>query len=158
MRNLFVLFVLAGLLGCGGVSVFAQLPTGTVLGVVKDASGAVLPGVSVAVRSTDTGAMRTVLTAEDGAYRVPALAVGRYDITVELAGFNTVVQRGVELAVAQEAVVNFTLQVGAVSQQVEVVAEAALVNTTSSALGGLVNETSISELPLNGRNFIDLSR
>src|SRR5262245_41561706 len=68
-----------------------QLPTGTILGVVKDPSGAVLPGVSVTVRNTDTGAMRTALTSEDGGYRIPALAVGRYDITVELAGFNTLV-------------------------------------------------------------------
>src|SRR5437899_12663778 len=86
--------------------VFAQLPTGTILGVVKDTSGAVIPGVTVTVRNTATGAARTASTAEDGVYLVPALLVGTYDITAELSGFSTSVSRGVRLEVAQEAVVN----------------------------------------------------
>src|SRR5262245_48086892 len=138
------------------VSVFAQLPTGTILGVVRDATGAVLPGVTVTLRNTDTGATRTVVTGEAGAYRAPALAVGHYEVSAELPGFSTAIQRGVELTVTQEAAVNFTMQVGATSEKVEVVAEAAQVDTTTSSLGGLVNESKISELPLNGRNFIDL--
>jgi hypothetical protein len=135
----------------------AQLGTGTILGTVKDATGAVLPGVSVTLRNVDTGATRTAVTSEAGAYRIPALTVGRYDITAELQGFNTSVQRGVDLEVAQEAAVNFTLAVGATAQQLEVLAEAAQVDTTTSSLGGLVSESRISELPLNGRNYIDLS-
>jgi hypothetical protein len=157
--KLLILFSLAVafVLPVSAVLAFAQLPTGTILGVVRDATGAVLPGSSVTLRNANTGATRTTVSDEAGAYRVPALPVGRYDITVELPGFNTALQRGVELAVTQEAVVNFTLQVGATTQQVEVSAEAVQVDTTSSSLGGLVNETKISELPLNGRNFIDLS-
>jgi outer membrane receptor protein involved in Fe transport len=139
------------------ISVFAQLPTGTILGVIRDPTGALLPGASLTVRNAGTGVTRTVVTDETGAYRVPALAVGRYDITAELPGFKTSVQRGVELEVTQEAVVNLTLEVGTTSQRVEVVAEAAQVETTTSSLGGLVNESKISQLPLNGRNFIDLS-
>ena len=152
-----VLFPVTVFFICTAAFAFSQLPTGTILGVAKDASGAVLPGVSVTVRNVDTDATRTTVTNEDGTYRLPALSVGHYDVTVELPGFNTVVQRGIELAVAQDAVVNVTLQPGTVTQQVEVVSDAALVNTTSSSLGGLVNETSVSELPLNGRNFMDLS-
>jgi len=75
-------------------SAFAQLPTGTILGSVRDATGAVLPGASITLRNANTGATRTVLTSETGAYRVPALTVGRYDITVELPGFNTAVEQG----------------------------------------------------------------
>src|ERR1051326_4165074 len=109
------------------------------------------------IRNTDTTAIRTVTTGEDGVYRAAALLVGNYDISVEQAGFNTVVRRGTRLEVAQESVVNFTLEVGATLQQVEVVAEAAQVNTTSSSLGGLVNEDKVAQLPLNGRNFVDLT-
>src|SRR2546430_2819611 len=109
---------------------FAQLPTATILGIVKDATGALLPGATVNLRNVATGATRTVITGEAGAYRAPALPVGRYDVAVELPGFNTVIQRGVEMEVTQEAVVNFTLQVGATSQQIEVVADTPLVEIT----------------------------
>src|SRR5713226_6655197 len=112
----FAIVAVAVFLSCA-ISVFAQLPTGTILGVVRDTTGALLPGASITVRNVGTGATRTVVTGEAGAYRVPALAVGRYDITTELPGFSTSIQRGVELEVTQEAVVNFTLQVGATAQQ-----------------------------------------
>lgn len=118
---------------CSAVLTFAQLPTGTILGIVKDSTGAVLPGSSVTLRNANTGVTRAAVTDETGVYRVPALPVGRYDIVVELPGFNTAVQRGVELTVTQEAVVNFTLQVGAPTQQVEVTAEAVQVDTTTSS-------------------------
>ena len=137
--------------------VLAQLPTGTILGLVKDNSDAFIPGATVTVRNTATGATRTATTGEDGAYRLPALLVGTYDVTAELNGFTTSLRRGVTLDVAQEAVVNFTLQVGAASQQLEVVADAAQVETTNSSLGSVINETKVSDLPLNGRNFIDLT-
>jgi hypothetical protein len=155
-RSLFAIFVVT-ILVLSSVPLLAQLPTGTILGVVRDNSGAVIPGVTVTVRNTATDAARTVSTAEDGVYRVPALLVGTYDITAELTGFSTSVTRGVRLEVAQEAVVNFTLQVGAAAQAVEVVANAAQVETTTSSLGSVVNESKVSELPLNGRNFIDLT-
>jgi outer membrane receptor protein involved in Fe transport len=140
------------------VTATAQQNTGTILGVVKDSTGAVVPGVSVTMVNEETSLTRSVITGENGAYRAPALPVGHYTIRVELAGFQTQTQRGLILEVAQELVVNPTLEVGAVTQQeVLVNAEAPLVNTTSSTLGSVVNEQSMSDLPLNGRNYVDLT-
>jgi len=83
--------------------------------------------------------------------------VGSYEVRVEQSGFQTEVRSGFTLTVAQEAVINFTLQVGAVTQTVAVTAEAPLVNTTSGSVGALVSEQQVSDLPLNGRNFADLT-
>src|SRR6266516_2600354 len=136
----------------------AQQNTGTILGLVKDSSGAVIPGAGVTVVNEETNLTRTVITGENGAFRAPALPVGRYTVRVELAGFQAQAQRGLVLEVAQELVVNPTLEVGAVPQEEVVVSgEAPLVNTTSSALGSVVNEQSMSDLPLNGRNYVDLT-
>ncbi|MSO21624.1 MAG: carboxypeptidase regulatory-like domain-containing protein, partial [Acidobacteria bacterium] len=133
------------------------MPTATVLGSVKDSTGAVVPGVRISARSTETGQSRIVTSGSDGAYRLSALPVGNYEIRVEHPGFRTKVQSGLNLAVGQEAVLNFALEIGAIEQTVEVTAEAPLVNTTSGSLGGLVDEKRIAELPLNGRNFVDLT-
>ena len=135
---------------------FAQLPTGTILGVVKDTTGAVVPESTITVRNTDTGQSRSAVSATDGSYRFAALAVGNYEIRAEHPGFQTEIRSGVILTVAQDAVVNFTLEVGAVTQTVQVAAEAPLVNTTSGSLGGLVSEQKMVDLPLNGRNYASL--
>jgi hypothetical protein len=135
----------------------AQLPTGTILGVVKDASGAVVPDTSLTARSVDTGQTRTVTSAADGSFRFSALPVGAYEIRAEHPGFQTDIHSGLTLAVGQEAVVNFALQVGAVTETVSVTGEAPLVNTTSGSLGGLVGEQKVADLPLNGRNYMDLT-
>ena len=132
------------------IPVYAQLPTGTILGVVKDSSGAVIPAANITIRNTETGFVRTVTTSDDGAYRVPALPVGHYTVKFEKSGFKTENQQGLVLNVSQELVANSTLQVGASTQEVVVTSEAPLVNTTSSSLGGLVNEQKMltSWLPL----------
>ena len=155
-RHLVRFTVLLVLLGAS-VALRAQLPTATVLGAVKDSSGAVVPGATVTARNVDTGQTRAGVTGADGSYRFPALAVGSYEIHVEQAGFRAEVRRGLTLTVAQEAVVNFTLQVGNIEQTVAVTAEAPLVNTTSGSLGGLVDEQRMADLPLNGRNYIELT-
>ena len=139
------------------IPAYAQLPTGTILGVVKDSSGAVIPAASVTIRNTETDFVRTVTTGDDGAYRVPALPVGRYTLKFEKSGFKTENQQGLVLNVSEELVANSTLQVGASSQEVVVTSEAPLVNTTSSSLGGLVSEQKMGDLPLNGRNWVDLT-
>ena len=150
------LFVLAFFVGLPTIQ--AQVSTGTILGVVHDSSGAVVPGASVVARETETNQSRTETTGGDGAYRFDGLPVGSYEITVKATGFETVVQTGLTLAVGQEAVSNFALQVGSVSQTVSVTAEAAnLVNTTESSLSSLVAPQTISDLPLNGRNYVTLT-
>ena len=135
----------------------AQLPTASILGMVKDSSEAVVPNATLTARNVETRQTRTTVTAGDGYYRFTALPVGNYEIRVEHSGFQSEVHSGLTLTVTQEAVVNFTLQVGAVEQTVAVTAEAPLVNTTSGSLGGLVSEERVADLPLNGRNYIDLT-
>ena len=139
------------------LSIFAQLPTGTILGTVKDPSGAVVAGATITVRNVDTGDRRTAASGTDGAYRIPQLPTGHYEVKAEQNGFKTETQQGITLNVSDNAVINFALEVGSTQQAVTVTAEATLVNTANSALGGLVNEQQMAELPLNGRNYIDLS-
>lgn len=135
---------------------FAQ-STSNIVGVVKDTTGATVPGATVTVTNNDTGATRTVTTADDGAFRAASLPVGHYTVKFEKTGFKTETDQGLVLDVAQDLTVNAALSVGASTQEVVVTGEAAIVNTQDSSIGGLVNEQSISELPLNGRNYIDLS-
>src|SRR5438270_8329948 len=140
-----------------GASGFAQLPTGTILGTVKDASGALVPGAAVTAQNVETGTSRSTSTDETGAFRLTALPVGHYDLRVESSGFKPTTQKGLVLDVGQEAGLNFSLEVGSTSEEIVVSGEAPLVNTTTASLGGLVNEQKLAELPLNGRNFLDLS-
>src|SRR6266853_4839240 len=93
----------------------AQSSTGTILGVVKDASGAAVPGGSMTVVNSDTNQTRTGATEEDGSYRFDSLPVGNYQVRAEKSGFSTV-QNTLTLTVAQQAVVNFSLVVGSLSQ------------------------------------------
>ena len=143
--------------GILSTALWAQLPTATILGVVKDSSGAIIPDAALTARNVDTGLTRSTKTGADGGYRFSALPVGNYEVRVEHTGFHAGVRSGLTLTVAQEATVNFALDVGAMEQTVSVTAEAPLVNTTSGSLGGLVDEQRMSDLPLNGRNYTDLT-
>ncbi len=98
--------VLPALFLLAAISALAQLPTGTILGVVKDTSGAVVPNADVTIQSSETNQTRRAVTDSSGAYRVPALPVGHYDIKVEHSGFKTETQIGLNLEVGQEAVVD----------------------------------------------------
>jgi hypothetical protein len=135
----------------------AQLPTGTILGTVKDSSGASVPGAMVTVKNTDTNLSKTATTEADGGYRFPELPVGHYEMTATAAGFRTETRAGLTLEVTQQGVINFTLQIGATTQQVTITSDIPMVNTQDSTLGGTVNETKMAELPLNGRNYVDLA-
>lgn len=150
-------FLLALILLVVAACTHAQLPTATILGVVKDTSGAVVPEVTLTARNLENGLTRTALSGANGGYRFSALPVGVYELRAEHAGFKTEVRTGLSLSVSQEVVLNVALEIGAVEQTVAVTAEAPLVNTTSGALGGLVDQEKIADLPLNGRNYMDLS-
>ncbi|MGH9784138.1 MAG: TonB-dependent receptor domain-containing protein [Terriglobia bacterium] len=154
-----------GSLGLGGIVgwlalttslAFAQLPTATISGQVRDSSGAAIPGATVTVTSGETGRTRSTMTSGSGRFSVAGLAVGTYDVRAEAVSFRPEIRRELKLEVGQEAVLNFSLAVGAVLEAVTVTAEAPLVDTTSGSLGGLVNDERLAELPLNGRNFNDL--
>jgi Carboxypeptidase regulatory-like domain len=127
--------------------------TSAILGKVTDASGAAVPAANVTIRNTETGVVRMVVTNDAGDYQVLSLPVGQYEVRVEKSGFKAVVRSGINLVVAQEAVVNAQLEVGQVTQAVTVTGEAELVNTTPSSTSGLVAEQQVKDLPLNGRSF-----
>jgi hypothetical protein len=131
--------------------------TGTITGVVHDASGGVLPGVTLSARLAETGVERTATSGSDGRFTLAVLPVGGYELRAELAGFRTLVRSGVELAVGQTVVLVLTLQVGDVSESVTVVADASGVSAHSGELSYLVDEGTIEALPLNGRNYTDLA-
>src|SRR5438132_8102718 len=139
------------------IPALTQLPTGTILGVVKDTSGAVIPGASLTIINIDTSLTRFGSSSEDGSYRFPALPVGRYRIEVMKEGFSALTRTGITLEVAQEATIELVLEVGSPAQSVTVAEEVPLVQTTSSTMGGLVNEDQVANLPLNGRNLIALT-
>ena len=140
----------------GAVFVSAQLTTGTILGTVRDQTEAVLPGVTVTVTNVDTGTVRTVVSGGRGEYRVPALSAGNYEVQATLTGFQTGVRRGITLSVGRDAVVDFALQVGSVSERVTVSGEAPIIETTTATVSTLVDPTQMRAIPLNARSFIDL--
>jgi carboxypeptidase family protein len=136
--------------------VFAQGSTATIVGTVKDASGAVLPGTVITVKHLETGLTRTDEADSSGNFSIPLLPVGPYEITAEKMGFRRDVRRGINLTVTEEAQINLTLQVGSIDQQVTVTDAAPLVNTTLASTSGLITESQIKDLPLNGRSFDQL--
>ncbi|MBI2820348.1 MAG: TonB-dependent receptor [Acidobacteria bacterium] len=134
----------------------AQMTTATISGRVADATGALIPGAQVVVRNELTGISRTVQTDAGGRYSVPALNPGGYRVTATIDGFQSEIRSGIVLTVGREAIVNFELQVGAITQTVEVTGEAPLVQTTQSSVDFLVEDTTVRELPLNGRDMAQL--
>ena len=155
VRPVIILSLLMGL--SWPLSVRAQVITATVLGTVKDQSGAVLPGATVTAKSENTGSVRTVVSDEAGRYRIPALPVGHYEVRAELSGFRSELRQGIELAVGQELALDLTLSVGDLTEQVVVTSEASIVQTTSASVAGVVDQARITNLPLNGRDFTQLA-
>src|SRR5712692_9428498 len=144
------------LIALGTGLVFAQGSTATIIGTVRDASGAVLPAATITVKHLETGLTRTDEADSTGNYSIPSLPVGPYEVTAEKMGFRREVRRGIDLAVGQEAVVNLNLQVGSLEQQVTVTEAAPLVNTTLASTSGLITESQVKDMPLNGRSFDQL--
>lgn len=136
---------------------WAQSTTASVFGVAKDTSGAVIPGVTIRLQNVGTGASRTVTTDAEGRYVATDLPIGAYELRATLAGFKEFVRTGITLVVGQQAVINVALEVGNVNEQVNVTAEAPLIETATSQMAGLVSSTQVRELPLNGRSFDQLA-
>ncbi len=149
------LLVLGVLCGVQSLVLYGQA-TSAIIGNVTDSTGAAIPAANVTVRNTETGIARTIMTDDGGDYRVLSLPVGNYEVRVEKTGFKAVVRSGIDLVVAQQAVVNIQLAVGEVTQAVTVLGEAQIVNTTTSPTSGLVSEQQVKDLPLNGRSFDNL--
>ena len=145
--------ILVAALTC--TAVWAQ-STAQVSGTVKDQTGAVLPGVDVTATQTDTGLKRSAVTDETGSYILPNLPVGPYRLEAALPGFRTYVQTGIVLQVGSSSVINAILGVGQVSETVEVQANAALVETRNTGVGQVIDNVRVLELPLNGRQAVEL--
>jgi carboxypeptidase family protein len=150
LGGFFLLVLSSGFGWAQGVS------TAQMSGVVKDATGAVLPGAEVDATQTDTGLKRTAISDETGSYTLTNLPVGPYKVEVMLPGFRTYVQTGIILQVNSNPVVNAVLEVGQVSEQVEVQADAALVETRQTGVGQVIDNQRVLELPLNGRQATEL--
>jgi hypothetical protein len=131
----------------------AQISSAAISGAVTDQSGAAVSGAAISVKDVETGVVRTTTTDAIGRYRMLELPVGAYEVTASKDSFQTIVRGGIDLVVGQEASLDFKLQVGAVSQQVTVNANAPIVSTSTTDISGLVGEQQVKNLPLNGRSY-----
>lgn len=135
----------------------AQGTTGAITGFVTDESKSALPGATVTIKNTETGQSRVLTSDEQGRYRADALAPGKYAVSVELSGFRTAQYEDVNLTIGQASVLNVQLQIGGISEKVIVTGDATLVATRQSSVTALVDQQQIRELPLNGRDFSQLT-
>ena len=152
MRSLW--FVLIGLLSLAPVQ-FAQT-SGSIAGVILDQSGSAIPGATVGLTNTETNAARSALTNDAGAYSFPTLPPGTYNLKAEKTGFKTLVQRQVEIQVQQNARIDFRLEVGQVTESIEVAAGTETIVTENATVGTVIENKRIVDLPLNGRNYTQL--
>ena len=136
----------------------AQAVTGTLLGTVSDTTGAVLPGATVTATNTDTGFNRTVTADASGEYAIPSIPTGTYTVAGELSGFKSIQMSNIRVGVDQRVRIDLRLEVGEMSESITIEATTPLVQTSSSDLSVTVSEDEIKTLPLNGRNFVSLTR
>jgi hypothetical protein len=135
----------------------AQVSGATLTGTVTDSSGAVIPNTKVSITDASTRVTRNVVSDSAGLYTAPNLLPGTYEIRATATGFTTQVQKGITLTVGAQQALDIKMQVGQLSQTVEVTTQANTVDLTSSTLGAVVNDTTVRELPLNGRSWTDLA-
>ncbi|MFN2407565.1 MAG: TonB-dependent receptor domain-containing protein [Pyrinomonadaceae bacterium] len=148
-----LVLVVAGLLVSSPV--LAQ-STATLQGTVTDSKGDLIPNATVTVRNRSTSIERTTQTDSDGNYQLAALPVGVYTIEVKIEGFKTQVADNVTVEVARTVVQNFQLDVGAISEQVQVSSDVPVIETATTSVGTVINQRTVQEIPLNGRHFVDL--
>lgn len=138
-----------------GMNAWAQT-TGTIAGTVTDTSGRAVPGARVKATLQERSTTRTTVTNRQGGYVMPVLGVGHYTVTVKAQGFKTFTQGGITLTAGEDARVDAHLEVGNVTQTVNVTAQPPLIDTRTSQYGALISPASVEDLPLNGRNVVDL--
>src|SRR5271155_1680177 len=143
-------------LACGTLA-YGQADTATIVGTVHDSSGAVIPGGTLTVTETDTGTKTVTHTDSAGNYVVTPLRIGNYSVAVEAPGFKTETHSGIVLQVQDRLRVDFTMQVGAVSDAVNVQEAVPVIQTETSALGDVVGSQQITDMPLNGRDYTQLA-
>ena len=141
---------------CCAPSLASAQATGAITGLVTDASGGVLPGVTVDVGNQETGQSRTAVTAADGFYTIPLLNPGRYQVKAMLAGFRTSIRSDIAIVVNETVRADVSMQVGQLEEEVTVHGQTPLVETTNATLGVVIDRQKVVDLPLNGRNFTQL--
>jgi Carboxypeptidase regulatory-like domain len=147
-RTVLMILLLAAFLPAARAQVSASIK-----GIVTDASGAAVPGVTVTIKNVETGTVRSSVTDDAGRYLVLALHVGEYQVRIARAGFRDAVRSGILLVVGQEASVDLQLQIGTVTSELTVRSDAPMVSTSTNDISGLVGEQAIKDLPLNGRSY-----
>jgi hypothetical protein len=135
---------------------YSQVNTSSIAGTLTDETGAVVPNATVTVTQDGTGLVRTVNNSASGEYVVPQLSPGRYSVKVEAKGFQSSIANNISLDIAQRARLDFSLHVGAVSQQIEVTGRAEVMDTDTASLGQTIERRTVQDLPLNGRNYLTL--
>jgi hypothetical protein len=150
------LCLIAALLAAA-VPALAQRSTATIRGVATDQTGGVMPGVTITAKNEVTGFTRSAVTNTDGIYVLSELPVGSYTVTAEVAGFKTVTKTKMELNVADVRASDFHLETGAISEVISVEANTLAIKTVGGEVAGLVTGQQVRELPLNGRNFLQLA-
>jgi outer membrane receptor protein involved in Fe transport len=138
------------------LTAFAQSPNAAITGTISDAGGARVPSVEVLVRHVDTGLTFTAKSSEDGTYTLPSIPIGTVDLSATAQGFKTFQRKGILLEVNQRARVDITLELGAVNETITVTAEVPRIDTETAALGAIVEQERIEQLPLNGRHVFSL--
>lgn len=157
MKTSFISKLLPALVLLAALPGMGQQGRGTILGTITDGSGAPIAGAAVRVTNTATNSTLETRSTGEGLYQAPNLAVGDYTVTVEKQGFRKVVRSGLQLQVDQRAQVDVRLEIGQVSESIEVQGEAPLVDTSNTSIGKVVDQKRVSELPLNGRNALALT-
>jgi len=155
-RN-WTLFVTLLFLLCASAWIEAQVETGKIVGSVKDASGAVVTDAAITVTEIQTNVERKTTTNAQGEYVVTPLKSGQYTVTVEHAGFKKAMQAAFKLDVNQVVRVDFTLTVGAITEEMVVTAAEPLVESETSSLGQVIEQSRVNDLPLDGRDFVELA-
>src|SRR6516225_6122831 len=143
---------------CTALPSYAQVDTGSISGVVSDASGGAISAASVTLSNEGTGAELTTTTGADGGYKFTPVRIGSYKLTATFQGFQTIVQRGVVVNVGENIVANFTLRPGAVTDTVTVESTVPVLQSQDASVGQVVDSKSVNDLPLNGRNFTFLAQ
>lgn len=136
----------------------AQVDTGTILGTIRDNTGAVVPGVTVTVRNEGTSFTQATTSSSAGTYVFTALKIGRYTVEAEHPGFRKDVHSGLDLNIQQQLVVDFDLSLGQVTSEVNVTGQAPILQTENGSVGQVIEHQEVNNLPLNGRNYTFLAR
>lgn len=156
-KHLLFLKAFLVLLMLSALPIHAQIATSNLTGIVQDDQGNPLPGATVLAKNTETGLERNDISADSGIYRIPSLPFGTYDVTAQIQGFATQIQKGVRLDVGRTVNIDFNMRLSTKEETMEISSEAPLIEKTESHVGTVVTPEQVQNLPLNGRQFANLA-